>query len=71
MKTTWDKYKLKPKVFAAFVAGAVLYGLNGLGVDVGSILGGIADEVGVDLPDEDVLATGLVMLIAAWFKKDV
>jgi pyruvate/2-oxoglutarate dehydrogenase complex dihydrolipoamide dehydrogenase (E3) component len=59
----------KPKVLAAIVVGGIVYGLGAIGVDVGTVLKNLGDEVGVNVPDPEALSVGAAAIVAAYIKR--
>ena len=60
------RWRPKCKVVAGVLGGALVYGLQALGVDVGAIVGDVTDLIGVDPPNEETLAALLGGAVAAY-----
>lgn len=63
--TSW---KPQPKIVATGIVALVLWGLNALGVDIGTVLDSAGDAVGIDVPDADVITTSVIALLAGYIK---
>jgi hypothetical protein len=59
----------RPKVLAAILVGLLVYVLGLFGLELGVVLQEVADVVGLDIEDQQALATFLAAVIAGYLKK--